>query len=197
MDCPPSFFRTAFSPAKYGADDALMLNGLLWVMEHSGWSNISRQEHHIVCNSGPASRVFSLAQGSELEADLLTMHFLSHSSTLFWRMNRCLVGKEGNTVVATENFLALARLFMPKFLRTCADGVCLHQTYLATCSTLREEDVSLDIARQIGLVRTKLYRRPRQVAFTSGMRGRLGSGSEVRSLSDELCKWILELSFAE
>lgn len=196
MDTPPTF-RTVFSTVKYGEDNALMLNGLLWVVEcHGGWNYTPRHEGQAACDY-PVSTVFSLAQGSELEADLLTMHFLSHPSTLFWRMNRCLVGKEGNTMVATENFLALARLFMPKFLRTCADNVCLHQTYLATCSTLREEDVSLDIARQIGLVRTKLYRRPRQVAFTSGMRGRLGSGSEVRSLSDELCKWILELSFAE
>jgi len=194
MDCPPSF-RTAFSPAKYGADDALMLNGLLWVMEHSGWSNISRQEHHIVCNSGPASRVFSLAQGSELEADLLTQKFATNPSTLYMRMHWCLV--DGGTKEATANFLQLMRLCMPQFIRTCG-GACIHQTYLATYTTFEENILPADIALQVVLLRQRLYRRPRAVAFTSGMHPRLGGEqSLVHSLSDDLCKRILELSFVE
>lgn len=201
MDTLPTF-RTAFSPVKYGEDSALMLNGLQWVVEcYGGWNYTPRDEGLAACNY-PESRVFSLAQGTELEADLLTMHFLGHPTSLVWRMHQCLSGNkdlypstEGKN---TANFLQLIRLFMPKVLRACGDGVCLRQAYLAQAATRGSEgSFTREIASQVGLLRQGLYRRPRAVAFTSGMRGRLGSGSEVRSLSDELCKWILELSFAE
>ena len=196
MDCPPPYnFRTVFSPAKYGADSALMLNGLQWVVEcQGGWLYRPEQEGSVGCDE-PVSRVFSLAQGSELEADLLSMHFLNFTSTLLWRMNKCLFEKDDKIdPVARDNFLLLMRLFMPKFIRTCGDA-CIHQTYLATYATLNRGDVLCDIARQVGLLRKNLFHRPRAVAFTSGMHGRLGEGSVIHLMSDDLCKRILELSF--
>ena len=200
MDCPPSF-RTAFSPAKYGADDAPMLNGLQWVVEcYGGWNYTPNYEGQAACEY-PVSKVFSLAQGTELEADLVTMHFLSYPTSLVWRMNQCLSGSNpyGSTTPDkdTANFLQLYRLFTPRILRT--PGVCLHQAYLGQAAIRGSHDSMIRlIAHEIGLLRQRLYRRPRAVAFMSGMHPRLkGEGCLVIALSDDLCKRILELSFVE
>ena len=193
-----ALFPTVFSPSKYGADDALMLNSLQWVMAGPGFGRPYRGS---LCSSnGAASRLFAQASGSKLEADYLTLHFAHYPNELYYgKIHWPLVHSAAEEVDnGVSHAIALVKLFVPGFVPKCGgDSVCAQYT-AAYYRDWALQDVGAEgVTGEVMRLRERLYRRPRAVAFMSGLHGRLGEGSLVHSLSDDLCKRILELSFAE
>jgi hypothetical protein len=140
-----------------------------------------------------------------LEADYLTLHFAHYPIDMYTRhIHQVIVNStttEANDGVG--HAIALLKLFMPRFVQQCGHdpisqaSLCVMYTEAYGTNWDLQDEAPEDVTREVMLLRTRLYRRPRVVAFTSGMHSKLGSGSQVRFLSDDLCKRILELSFAE
>jgi hypothetical protein len=193
-----SLFPTVFSPSKYGADDALMLNSLQWVMAGPGFGRPYRGS---LCSSnGAASRLFAQASGSELEADYLTLHFAHYPNDLYYgQIHWVLVNAATKEVDNVSRAIALVKLFVPGFVPQCGgDSVSAQYTEVYYRDWNLQDVAAEGVTGEVMRLRERLYRRPRAVAFMSGMHPRLkGEGCLVIALSDDLCKRILELSFVE
>ena len=192
-----ALFPTVFSPSKYGADDALMLNSLQWVMAGPGFGRPYRGS---LCSSnGAASRLFAQASGSELEADYLTLHFANRPNDLFFGEIHWVLVISATDPDEVAHAIALLKMFLPGFVQKCGGDSLLCAQYSAVYNSdwNKQDEGASDVTREVMRLRERLYRRPRAVAFMSGMHGRLGEQSLVHSLSDDLCKRILELSFVE
>ena len=194
-------FPSVFPPSKYGTDDALLLNCLQYAMEHSFYSRrpyVSTNAYGLK-EDAPEAQLFSSASGSEHEADYLTLHFAHHPETLF----RDLMHRDMDTLPRdpkrVDIVFALFDVFLPQFVQGCPSREAVRAKYLRSRNMLWVglEETTEAIVDDVMQLRRRLFRRSRAVAFMSGMHPRLGEQSLVHSLSDDLCKRILELSFAE
>jgi hypothetical protein len=177
-----SIFPTVFSPTKYGKHDALMLNSLKWVMT----------DYNLHCRHRVGA---AQASGSE-EADSLAMHYVFYPSEVTFPHIHMIFTSTRFEAVEEVRAIALLDLFMPEFVQSV--GTSSYRTeYLAVYGTdpYKQYAALGDVTRQVMQLSERLYRRPRMEAFLLG--NSLGSGSVVIALSDDICKRILELSFAE
>jgi hypothetical protein len=194
---PSLLFPTVFSPSKYGADDALMLNSLQWVMADPRFSRPFRSVHtSLLIGFGATSRLFAQPSGSLLEADYLTLHFAHYPNDLYYgQIHWVLVNSATREVDNVSRAIALVKLFVPGFVPQCGgDSVSAQYTEVYYRDWNLQDVAAEGVTGEVMRLRERLYRRPRAVAFMSGLHG---EGSIVQSLSDDLCKRILELSFAE
>ena len=172
-------FRTVFSSSKYGKDDALMLNGLHWAVE---------------------DKKYTLKCGGSYDEAVSLCYQCSHSPDVFFPMHAYVHHPNKVTPRRVDAAFALLGMFVPGY----DDGSSRDELRARYVESHPEDvepgghDAAIDLVyAQVTQLRERLYRRPRAAAFTSGMHGRLGSGSPVIALSDDLCKRILELSFTE
>ncbi len=174
-----------------------MLNSLQWAMKHPcygckpyGWSC----EFRSVLGYGPASELFSEATGSALEADYLTLHFVHCPTSLYSHQMHCAMIDLPDDPKKADITFALFELFMPELVKQ--DRECTRASYMEAyvCKCYMQEQALRSVAGEVMQLRKRLYSLPRKEAFLSGMHSRLGEGSLVHSLSDDLCKRILELS---
>jgi hypothetical protein len=192
-----------FSPAKYGKHNASMLNSLQWAMHNTYHNRCSPYgkwcEYSSVLGDGPASGLFAEATGSALEADYLTLSFVHRPAALYgYNMHYSMINLSDDPKKADITF-ALFELFMPEFAKPGGTRESDRERYIASysCKYTMQQQATRGVAEKVMQLRRRLYRQPRMEAFLSGMHGRLGEGSLVHSLSDDLCKRILELSFVE
>jgi hypothetical protein len=138
--------------------------------------------------------LFAEASGSALEADYLTLSFVHRPAALYgYNMHYSMINLSDDPKKADITF-ALFELFMPELVKQ--DRECTRASYIEaySCKHNMQEQALRSVAGEVMQLRKRLYSLPRKEAFLSGLHGRLGEGSLVHSLSDDLCKRILELS---
>jgi hypothetical protein len=193
-----STFQPAFSPAKYGWDDALRLNCLQWALENGScpfaglFSNRRVWKDETCCWS-----VFSRASGSELEACFLVFGSLLHPSSILSLIRFNLhpsdhYQSEDDMPFTLLDLFAPGMVETPVIMRTVFSSD-FRQKVVDQFYAVRKQDHALSlIAAETAVLRLRLYHRPRAVAF---LLGRRLPGSAVSGLSEDVCRMILR--FAE
>ena len=180
-----------------------MLNSLQWAMHstHHRCNPFSAScEFSSVLGYDAASELFAEATGSALEADYLTLYFVHHPTNLYaFNMHCAMINLPDDDPQQVEITFTLFELFMPEFAKPGGTRESDRERYIASysCKYNMQQLATRGVAEEVMKLRRRLYRQPRMEAFLSGMHSRLGEQSLVHSLSDDLCKRILELSFAE
>ena len=180
-----------------------MLNSLQWVNRNAyiRFNPFGAScEFRSVLGCDPASELFAEATGSALEADYLTLYFVHHPTNLYaFNMHCAMINLPDDDPQQAEITFTLFELFMPEFAKPGGTRESDRERYIAaySCKYNMQQLATRGVAEEVMKLRRRLYRQPRMEAFLSGLHGRLGEGSLVHSLSDDLCKRILELSFAE
>lgn len=157
-------FKAAFSPAKYGWDDALKLNCLQYVIRKRSYS-LFRSSHFYTGTQETREEthtLFTEATGTEMEADFITLHFLYDPNAITY----CVI-------INDEIVSTLLDVLLPK-----AD--------LSAYDTITQA-----VYDEVTLLRRRLHRTPRAIAFLEGRHTRLGGGSAVRMLGEDVCRAIL------
>lgn len=159
-------FTPAFSPVIYGWQNALMLNCLQWVSEVGTRRNLNDfYSQHKILYSPWRNVLFTRSTGTEFEADWLSYFYYRKIS---WTSNRFFNGEKA---LETEM----------KAVFSIEDSMDLTAVYNV-------------FDRGITFLRLSLYTTPRFTAFMSAKHQRLGNGSQVGALSEDVCRMILEFS---
>jgi hypothetical protein len=158
-------FKAAFSPAKYGWDDALKLNCLQYMIQKKAVSIFNCRHFYRQPTREATYTLFTEATGSEMEADFITLNFLYEPTAISARL----------ILLSTEEEIVntLLHVFVP-------------EPDLSAYDTITQA-----VYDEVTLLRRRLHRTPRAIAFLEGRHTRLGGGSAVRMLGEDVCRAIL------
>jgi hypothetical protein len=158
-------FKFVFCPAKYGWNEALALNCMKFLKESEERGDGSMDE---AGGRGRFTSQFAEITGTERDADTLSIHFMLCPHTITRLI--CLYSDTG------------------------VIGKPLKEALFGEEEVSELYPTSSDVYNKIWLLRKSLYHSPRNTAFLFGKHGRLGSESQVRVLSSDVCALILSLS---
>ena len=191
---PSSSFQPAFSPAKYGWDDALRLNCLQWALENGTCPFVTQLYNHrmrALREEACCWDVLSRASGSNLEAYFLALGYVLQPSRILSLIR--------STVYPSDMPFTLLDLFAPGMVETPVvdpfDSDFRQTVVNQFCVFSKHEHARGLITAETAALCLRLFHRSRAMAFLSGKLP--GSESAVSALSDDVCRMILQFAQVE